>query len=239
MSRISLLPKDVDMVYVEIRKPSRSFFGKLSEYGMTKISLEVIKVCETPIYLVFAHFPTSDLSNRHLREYRHILSRSSGHIKKFRWWNDGKVTYILAYKTRCDFMRMAEENRVSILSPYVFERGVRKYVAVGRRENLLKYFEDLRRHYGAELVSYTSISDSCYLSSVLVGRSIPTVVTNKLTSNELNVLRSAYNAGYFECPRKADLNDLSKSLGLSKVTVDIHIRKAVKKIVDEMFKFLP
>jgi len=74
---------------------------------------------------------------------------------------------------------------------------------------------------------------------VLVGRSIPTVVTNKLTSNELNVLRSAYNAGYFECPRKADLNDLSKSLGLSKVTVDIHIRKAVKKIVDEMFKFLP
>lgn len=239
MIKKSPLPKDIGMIHVEIKKPSGSFFGKLSEYSMTRINLEVIKISETPIYLVFAYFPTSDLSDKRLREYRHVLSRLSRHIKKLRWWNDGKMSYILAYKNQCDFMRMAEENKVSILSPYIFERGVRKYIAVGKKENLLKYLDNLKKHYGEEYVAYSPINDPHHLSSLLVGRSIPSVIINKLTLNELRVLKSAYNAGYFECPRRIDLDGLSKSLGLSKVTVDIHIRRAIKKVIDEMFKSLP
>jgi len=238
VARYSLLPYDTDVVYIEIRKSSRSFFGKLSEHGETRINLEVIKVSDSPIYLVFGYLPSNDLSNKDLRNYKYLLKKSTGHIKKLKWWSDGKMTYILAYKTRCDFMRVAEESKVNILSPYVFDRGIRKYVAVGRKENLSKYIEYLMKFYGSEYIYYKSINRPEYLCSVLVGRAIPSVITDKLTMSELSVLKSAYDAGFFECPRRTNLNDLSASLGLSKVTVDIHIRKAMKKIVDEIFKFL-
>lgn len=238
MTRYSLLPYDTDIMYVEIRKSSRSFFGKLSEHRKTRINLEVIRVSDSPIYLVFGYLPSSDLSSKDLKEYRYLLKKSASHIKKLRWWNEGRMTYILAYKTRCDFMRVAEESKVSVLSPYVFDKGIRKYVVVGRRENLSKYIEYLTKLYGSEYIYYKSIDRPESLCSVLVGRAVPSVITDKLTMSELSVLKSAYDAGFFECPRKTNLNDLSESLGLSKVTVDIHIRKAVKKIVDEVFKFL-
>lgn len=238
MIRHSLLPYDTDIMYVEIRKSSRSFFGKLSEHGRTRINLEVIKVSDSPIYLVFGYLPSNDLSNKDFKEYRYLLKGSANHIKKLRWWSDGRMTYILAYKTRCDFMRVAEESKVSVLSPYVFDKGIRKYVVVGRRENLGKHIEYLIRLYGSEHVYYKSISRPEHLCPVLVGRAVPSIIIDKLTISELSVLKSAYDAGFFECPRKTNLNDLSESLGLSKVTVDIHIRKAVKKIVDEVFKFL-
>ncbi|MEO3993543.1 MAG: helix-turn-helix domain-containing protein [Desulfurococcaceae archaeon TW002] len=221
-------------MHVEIRKSSRSFFGKLSEYGRTKINLEVIKVSDSPLYLVFGYLPSNDLSGEDLRKYRYLLTKSTNYIKKLRWWNDGKLTYILAYKTKCDFMRVAEENKVSVLSPYIFDKGIRKYVVVGRKENLIKYIEYLMKLYASEHVYYKPINRPEYLCSVLVSRAVPSVITDKLTMSELNVLKSAYDTGFFECPRKTDLNKLSELLGLSKVTIDIHLRKAVKKIVDEV-----
>jgi hypothetical protein len=41
MARHSLLPGDIDVVYVEIRRASRSFFSKLSEYSGSRINLEL------------------------------------------------------------------------------------------------------------------------------------------------------------------------------------------------------
>ncbi len=239
MARHPLLPGDTDVTYVEIRRSSRSFFGKLSEYRKTRINLEVIKVSDSPIYLVFGYLSSSDLSGKNLRKYRYLLRKSANHIKKLRWWNDGGMTYILAYKNKCDFISIAEESKVSVLSPYIFDKGIRKYVVVGRRENLSKYIKYLMKLYGSEHIYYKSINSLEHLCSVLVGRAVPSIITDKLTVSELSVLRSAYDAGFFECPRKTNLNDLSELLGLSKVTVDIHIRKAVKKIIDDVFKFLP
>lgn len=238
MTRHSILSDNIDVIYVEINNPSRSFFGKLSRCARTKINLEVIKIGNSPTYLVFGYLPSNDLSNKHLKEYRYLLKNSASHIRKLKWWSDGKMTYILAYKTRCNFMRVAEENGVSILSPYVFDKGIRKYVVVGEKENVSKYIEHLMKAYGHEYIYYRSINRPEHLCSVLVRRAVPSVVVDKLTMSELNVLKNAYDAGFFECPRKTNLNDLSESLGLSKVTVDIHIRKAIKKIIDEMFKFL-
>ncbi len=238
MTRYSLLPGDIDIVYVEIRKSSRSFFGKLSEYAKTRINLEVIKVSDSPTYLVFGYLPSNNLSSKHLKEYKYLLRNSATHIEKFKWWNEGKMTYILAYKTKCDFMRIAEESKISILSPYVFDKGIRKYVAIGKKEYLDEYLEHLMKLYGREYVYNKSIKRPEHLCPVLIRRAVPSVITDKLTVSELNVLKSAYDAGFFECPRKAGLNELSKSLGLSKVTVNIHIRKAVKKLVDEVFRLL-
>ncbi|MFN3267775.1 MAG: hypothetical protein ACK416_00785 [Zestosphaera sp.] len=187
MIRHSPLPSDIDVAYVEIRRSSRSFFGKLSEYGKTRINLEVIKVNDSPLYLVFGYLPSNDLSGKDLKEYRYLLMKSADYIKKLRWWKNDKLTYILAYKTKCDFIRVAEENKVSVLSPYIFDKGIRKYVVVGTRENLSKYIEYLVKLYGSEHIYYKSINRPEYLCSVLVGRAVPSIISDKLTMSELRV----------------------------------------------------
>jgi len=53
----------------------------------------------------------------------------------------------------------------------------------------------------------------------------------KLTEGEIRTLRYALKSGYFDIPRKITLNRLSMELGLSKATVEAHLRKALKKIL--------
>lgn len=55
-----------------------------------------------------------------------------------------------------------------------------------------------------------------------------------LTEREIKTLRYALKSGYFDIPRKITLNRLSIELGLSKATVETHLRKALKKILENI-----
>ncbi|MEM4570388.1 MAG: helix-turn-helix domain-containing protein [Desulfurococcaceae archaeon] len=227
----------MSIFYVEIKKPSRSFFGRLSKVSSSNISLEVIKLAGSDNYVVFAYSFNSDVGN-YIEKLKPSLRSPESHIKRIRWWSEGKLTYIVAYKTMCDFLRLAETSGVNVLTPYVFERGFRKYVVLGTRDNLRRYFESIKNFYGRNNVSYSPIDTADYLSMILVRRSLLSIITDKLTPSELNVLRYAYNAGYFEHPRRINLDGLGRHLGLSKVTVDIHVRKVIKKVLEEVFRFV-
>ncbi|MEM0014939.1 MAG: helix-turn-helix domain-containing protein [Zestosphaera sp.] len=237
MLRSSLLPDGMSIFYVEIKKPSRSFFGRLSKVSSASISLEVIKLAGSDNYVVFAYSFNNNVGS-YIEKLRPSLRTPESHIKRIRWWSEGRLTYIVAYKTRCDFLRLAEASGVNVLTPYVFERGFRKYVVLGTREQLSRYFESLKNFYGRGNVSYSPIDTADYLSMILVRRSLLSIITDKLTSSELNVLRHAYNTGYFDHPRRTNLNELGRYLGLSKVTVDIHVRKVTKKVFEEVLRFI-
>ncbi len=62
------------------------------------------------------------------------------------------------------------------------------------------------------------------------------VILDKLTTNEIEVLKQAFISGYFDYPRQMNLDALASSLRLSKVTVSIHLRKAVRKILEEIMR---
>ena len=54
----------------------------------------------------------------------------------------------------------------------------------------------------------------------------------ELTDIERKVLLEAYNKGFFNYPRNAKLDDLSREFGLSKATINIHLRNALRKIIN-------
>ena len=54
----------------------------------------------------------------------------------------------------------------------------------------------------------------------------------ELTDIERKVLLEAYNKGFFNYPRNAKLNDLSREFRLSKTTIDLHLRNALRKIIN-------
>ncbi|RLF67170.1 MAG: hypothetical protein DRN30_00570 [Thermoplasmata archaeon] len=59
-------------------------------------------------------------------------------------------------------------------------------------------------------------------------------ILSSLTLSEKEALFTAYNMGYFEWPRKANSEIISRVLGVSKATFIEHLRKAEKKILDKL-----
>ena len=53
----------------------------------------------------------------------------------------------------------------------------------------------------------------------------------KLSDKQKEVIQLAVKRGYYEFPRKVNLNDLAKELKLSKPTLQQHLRTAEKKVV--------
>ena len=53
----------------------------------------------------------------------------------------------------------------------------------------------------------------------------------ELTRTQERVLQMAYEMGYFDIPRRVNLDKLSKRLEISKATLDVMLRRAQRKIV--------
>jgi hypothetical protein len=59
-----------------------------------------------------------------------------------------------------------------------------------------------------------------------------------LSESELQILKIAYSTGYYELPKRTYLEGISMLAGLSKSTVEEHLRKAENKIINsEIVKF--
>jgi len=57
-----------------------------------------------------------------------------------------------------------------------------------------------------------------------------------LNSQELEILNTAYELGYFDFPRETDLKELSRRLNMSKSTVSYHLRNIERKILSNILK---
>lgn len=61
--------------------------------------------------------------------------------------------------------------------------------------------------------------------------------SSTLTPLEYLALKRAYELGYFDWPKRCSLERLSRDLGLSKATTLEHLRRAVRKLVEEYFSY--
>jgi predicted DNA binding protein len=56
-----------------------------------------------------------------------------------------------------------------------------------------------------------------------------------LTKVEKKILITALQRGYFEYPKRIDMDELAKELNLSKATIDEYIRSAIRKILSRLY----
>lgn len=67
-------------------------------------------------------------------------------------------------------------------------------------------------------------------------RGVHATLANQLTDKQLEVLRTAYQSGYFDWPRQSTAAECANSLGITQPTFSQHIRIAQKKIFDGLFE---
>lgn len=94
--------------------------------------------------------------------------------------------------------------------------------------------EDFRKviNVGKKLYQFKMI----FLKEMKVGEiSIVTAVPN-LTSKQKNALELAYKEGYYEYPRKTELDKLAELMKISRSTYHTHLRKAEKKLLPFMIQ---
>ena len=62
-----------------------------------------------------------------------------------------------------------------------------------------------------------------------------TAPTYSLTDLERKILQAAYHMGFFNYPRNVSLDDLAKEFNISKATINIHLRNALRKLLSSHF----
>jgi hypothetical protein len=57
-------------------------------------------------------------------------------------------------------------------------------------------------------------------------------------AKQQEILEPSINLGYYDFPRKINLNDLSKQLGISPSTLCVHLQKIESKILNSNYREL-
>lgn len=70
----------------------------------------------------------------------------------------------------------------------------------------------------------------------LTGSTFHTEVESALTDRQREVLRTAYESGYFERPRESSGEDVAERLGISQPTVNYHLRESQRRLLGLLFE---
>lgn len=106
-------------------------------------------------------------------------------------------------------------------------------VTVAEWEDFQRIADELREQYGRfELQSVNQVETTgAPLGSGELGR----VVRNELSQDQLVVLQTAHEMGYFETPRKASADDIASELDIAQSTLSERLRLAENQLFDLVF----
>uniref|UniRef100_A0A7C3SMH2 HTH bat-type domain-containing protein n=1 Tax=Thermofilum pendens TaxID=2269 RepID=A0A7C3SMH2_THEPE len=212
-------------VYRVAMRPTHSVLAEVSRIpGVSVYVYSVVKAGDKAHTLVRCSLPDSrnafqkvmeTISRRdEVLEYRLIEKRSSS-------------CTLLLTKNMCEFYEYTVAVERHTFFPYMIRKGVRSFYLM-TAENP----EELRRslsRYGAVLSL-----EKMPLENTLeeVGRSILlSSLEGLLTPLQRRVLSEALRRGFFEWPRRVSLEELSRELGVSKVTLSEHLRRGERKLL--------
>lgn len=122
-----------------------------------------------------------------------------------------------------------------------FPRTVRGTADGGRIHADLPDWEDPRAVTEAFLDAYPSADLAAkrrkdQFLPLFEGERVGKLIGDRLTDRQVEVIRTAYRAGYYEWPREATGREVADALGISSATFSQHVKAAERKILRAMFR---
>lgn len=116
----------------------------------------------------------------------------------------------------------------SVVWPAIYTKGHEWYsVLVPSRERLRALVERLADMGDVAVERVTDVAPEALDVAVTVS-----TLTNRLTERQLLVLQRAIAEGFYDTPRRTSAAKLAKSFGVSRSTLDEHLRKAERGVME-------
>ena len=126
----------------------------------------------------------------------------------------------------CGFI---QESLGPVTTVYARDGELHVTIHAGDVEQLRGFVRELNDRYGTVDVEYLVQSRDGHEDAELVP-----VDVGRLTERQREVLETAHGMGYFEYPRKANANEVSKELSIQPSTFTEHLAAAQSKLLDEL-----
>lgn len=153
---------------------------------------------------------------------------------------DDEGLHVVARSCQCpieeSIITRFEAHNCLYLPPTVYQRGWEHYSVVAFDESdILGLFAELDADREIQVISKTEVDERKNPLDMLFS-------TNRLfdglTDRQLEALRVALDAGYFEQPRKATVEELAAKTTVARPTYEEHLRKAQNKLVSNVGQFV-
>lgn len=123
-----------------------------------------------------------------------------------------------------------------LMPPIVFNQGWEHYKIVSMSSQADKrLFRDLSLLGELQVLSRTPILNTGIGGSMRIST---LSLFSRLTDKQLRALISAYERGYYRCPRETTTQELAESADLTRPTFEEHLRKAENKVISAVSQHL-
>jgi len=136
---------------------------------------------------------------------------------------DGSYTIYGEGKPRKEWMKIASNSGGYVYPPFELTPEKWKITFVGSETEAKRFFKTLDGfglRYGIAAAADAKFASSSFLSV--------------LTDKQRKVLSTAYSRGFYDTPRRMGVRELAQLVNLHKSVVVEHLRKAQKKLLDEI-----
>ncbi|MWV40292.1 helix-turn-helix domain-containing protein [Natrialba sp. INN-245] len=153
---------------------------------------------------------------------------------------DGSDLNVIVQSCSCpieeSIVRKFERHNCVHLPPTVYRNGWEHYSVIGFDENdVTALLAELDEDREIDILSKTSIEERHVPHSSLL--SVDRLFDG-LTKRQLEALRIALDAGYYNQPRDASIEELAEETTVARATFEEHLRKAENKLVENAGQFV-
>ncbi|MFO7925262.1 MAG: helix-turn-helix domain-containing protein [Halobacteriota archaeon] len=119
-----------------------------------------------------------------------------------------------------------------LVAPLRYERGEKRFQVVALKSSQIsQFYHDL-----VDDGKRVTVDSKRELESVDLHRDEPLIAPSDMISDftcrQREVLETAHDDGYYELPRKTTTAEIAKKLGITRRTVEEHLRRGEKKVMD-------
>ena len=124
----------------------------------------------------------------------------------------------------------AQETGCFIISPLRYERGKKRFQIVALKPaQISSFYQNLVKDGKSVTLRSKREIQTVEHSEPLIA---PANIVSEFTQRQRQVIEIAYENGYYNMPRETTTSELADELGISRRTVEEHIRRGEKKLMD-------
>lgn len=124
----------------------------------------------------------------------------------------------------------AEEANCLLIAPLRYEHGEKRFQVVALESSQISRFYQNLVGDG----KHVTVESKRKLQTVDHGEPLiaPNNLVSDFTRRQREVIETAYEDGYYRIPRETTTSEMAEKLGISRRTVEEHLRRGEKKIMD-------